>query len=266
MIVLADRFQLTNATDLSFDGIVQGIIDRFTALRAQYDTPNPQAKESQGTTEPHTDQKARVHDETDLNQLREQLIALTENCTLLSEANQGWQQFHASQLENFRHTFGFTQLTDNDLSFDQMQQALRHQLIDLEKQREDLRRQLNEAELAKEPQLKLAQVQRSSPTLLPNPDEVELRQLQQTIDTLTVRCAQLEEDNRAWQQSRQTEIDQFRSKLQEHVVFDEHRSLDQLAQRIVEQLSKQAEHFERALETMNEDRQLGIRCSLSFRR
>jgi predicted PurR-regulated permease PerM len=60
---------------------------------------------------------------------------------------------------------------------------------------------------------------------------------------LTKRCAQLDEANRAWQQYHQTQLDNFRDRLQNSLPIENKLSLDDIAQHIVAHLDHvQNEH------------------------
>jgi len=101
-------------------------------------------------------------------------------------------------------------------------------------------------------------VQSASP--LSNEHEQELQQLRENVTTLTNQCAQLDQANRAWQLFQQTQLDNFRNTIHDYFSIDENLSLEQTAQQIVNQISKEREDFTRqyyALEKVNDDLRSG---------
>ncbi|CAF4111061.1 unnamed protein product, partial [Rotaria sordida] len=74
-------------------------------------------------------------------------------------------------------------------------------------------------------------------------EQNELEQLREAVTFLTVQCAQLDEANRAWQQYQQTQLHVFLSKLHDYLPIEESTSFDEIAQQIVEQISKEREDF-----------------------
>jgi exonuclease VII small subunit len=84
----------------------------------------------------------------------------------------------------------------------------------------------------------------------------ELRELRESVSTLTAQCAQLDEANRAWQQYHGTQLDNFRRKLLDCIPINETSTLEQAAQQIVDQVTKEREDSSerhQALEKANED-------------
>ena len=68
--------------------------------------------------------------------------------------------------------------------------------------------------------------------------EEERRQLQENHATITIKCAQLDEANRAWQLFQQAQLDNFRDKLQNSLPIEDNFSFDQIAQFIVGHLNQ----------------------------
>jgi hypothetical protein len=88
----------------------------------------------------------------------------------------------------------------------------------------------------------------------------ELRQLRDNLAILTSEYAQLNEANRAWQDFHQSQLDNFRKKVQDYIQIDDDFSFDQIAQQIVDQITKEREDFieqYQALEKANNDLQSG---------
>jgi molecular chaperone GrpE (heat shock protein) len=88
----------------------------------------------------------------------------------------------------------------------------------------------------------------------------EVRQLRENFAVLTSQYAQLTEANRAWQEFHQSQLDNFRRKVQECVQISDDFSFDQLAQDIVDQILKERDDFAQlyqALEKANNDLQSG---------
>jgi hypothetical protein len=68
----------------------------------------------------------------------------------------------------------------------------------------------------------------------------EVRQLRTDLVSLTTQCAQLDEANRAWQQFHQNQLEIFRNKLQDWILFDDNSNLEQIAQQVIVQLDQLA--------------------------
>ncbi|CAF4779136.1 unnamed protein product, partial [Rotaria socialis] len=81
-------------------------------------------------------------------------------------------------------------------------------------------------------------------------EDEELGQLRETVALLTAQCTQLDEANRAWQQYLQTQVQDFRSKLQDYLPVNENISLDYVAEQIIEQISKERQAFNEKYETL----------------
>ena len=60
---------------------------------------------------------------------------------------------------------------------------------------------------------------------------------------MSAQCAQLDEANRAWQQYHQTQLDSFKTKLHDYVPVDDNTSFDEVAQEIVDRITKEREDF-----------------------
>ncbi len=71
----------------------------------------------------------------------------------------------------------------------------------------------------------------------------EVQQLRESVATLTAQCSQLDEANRAWRLYQQTQADNFRTKLHDYLPIDENASFDDIAQQIVDQMTKEREDF-----------------------
>ena len=86
----------------------------------------------------------------------------------------------------------------------------------------------------------------------------EVRQLRENLVSLT---SQLDETNRAWQQYQQTQLDILRNQLQNCLSIDyNNTSFDEIAQQIVDQVTKEREDFNdryQTLEKTNIDLRLG---------
>src|SRR5579863_4444060 len=78
----------------------------------------------------------------------------------------------------------------------------------------------------------------------------ELQQLRENVVALTTQCAQLDAANRAWQQYQQTQLDNFKTKLQDYLPDDENTSFDEIAQQIVDQITKEREDFSETYQTL----------------
>lgn len=80
--------------------------------------------------------------------------------------------------------------------------------------------------------------------------EHKTRELHEKIASLTAQYAQLEEANRAWQSYQQTQLDNFKTKLHDHLPIDESSSFDDIAQEIVDQMTKEREEFRERYEEL----------------
>ncbi|CAF4240443.1 unnamed protein product, partial [Rotaria magnacalcarata] len=69
----------------------------------------------------------------------------------------------------------------------------------------------------------------------------DIEELQKTIAHLTSECAQLDEANRTWQIYKQTQLDDFRNKLQDYISMDEHISFDDVIHKIIERIAQDRE-------------------------
>ena len=165
-------------------------------------------------------------------QLQQNLAVLTTQCAQLQTANQAWQEFHQSQLENFRNKLKHNLPIENNFSFDE--------IADYLNKREHLSDSINDTHVTS------SQISAQSTPLLINDHDAELRD---KIDTLTTQCAELDKANRAWEQYQLAQIDQFRNTLKDYLPLEENASFDQAAQLIVDQL--------KALEKTNEELRLG---------
>jgi exonuclease VII small subunit len=76
--------------------------------------------------------------EQELQELRQNVTALTNQCAQLDEANRAWQQYQLIQLDNFRNTIQNYLPIDDDLSLEQAAQQIINQII---KEREDFTEQ-----------------------------------------------------------------------------------------------------------------------------
>jgi exonuclease VII small subunit len=101
-------------------------------------------------------------------------------------------------------------------------------------------------------------VQSASPLI--NEHEQELQQLRESVALLTNQCAQLNEANRAWLQYQQTQLDNFREKIQDYLPMEENSSLEHAAQQIVDQITRERQDYTaqyQALERTNHDLRSG---------
>ncbi|UJR33572.1 hypothetical protein I4U23_021010 [Adineta vaga] len=80
----------------------------------------------------------------------------------------------------------------------------------------------------------------------------ELRELRESFQLLASQCAQLEEANRAWQSYQQNQIDSFRVKLVDYVPIDENKSLDEMAQVIIDSILKERDEFNKKYTELEE--------------
>jgi chromosome segregation ATPase len=180
---------------------------------------------------------------------------LQNQCTQLDEANRAWQQFHQTQLDNFRNKLQNILPIETNFSFDEIAQLIVNYL-NKNSHTESIDRESESSSFNPSKQTPSEEVSvQSTPSLINEHDE-ELRQLRENLTTLTSQCAQFDEANRAWQQYQQTQLDNFRNKLQYYLPLDENIPFDQVAQLIVNQIIKEREEFNQKyqeLEKTNND-------------
>ncbi|CAF4949422.1 unnamed protein product, partial [Rotaria sp. Silwood1] len=290
----------------------------------------------------HTNVMNVEEEGNEIEQLRESVSFLTNQCAQLDEANRAWQQYQAAQLENFRSKVQDYLSFDENASFDIIAQEIVEQISKeredfnekyeaIEKANDKLRsgtsifiidffylrffnvastgnfesiqesymntiNELNEQllvmkdrceELAAEKQFLSIELEKrcveidrehSKQTIEKVPSNIlrqpfkevpihttgvnvederkELEQLRESVTLLTSQCAQLDEANRAWQQYHQTQLNSFRNILHHHLPIDERFTLDQAAEHILHQVTKERENFTQryqALEKVNDD-------------
>jgi len=82
----------------------------------------------------HTSGTSLEQDVEELQQLRENVAALTAQCAQLDEANRAWQLYHQTQLNNFQTKLHDYLLIDENTSFDEIAQQIGDQVT---KERDD---------------------------------------------------------------------------------------------------------------------------------
>jgi uncharacterized phage infection (PIP) family protein YhgE len=82
----------------------------------------------------HTSSAEAEQQAQELQQLRENVVALTAQCEQLNEANRAWQLYQQAQVDNFRNTLHDYLPIDENASFDEFAQQLVDQIV---KERED---------------------------------------------------------------------------------------------------------------------------------
>ncbi|CAF3326714.1 unnamed protein product, partial [Rotaria socialis] len=263
-------------------------------------------------------------EDAELGELRETVALLTAQCTQLDEANRAWQQYHQTQVQDFRSKLQDYLSLDENISLDFAAEQIIKQIS---KERSDFNERYNGLEtlnadlrlgsgtnletikesyvntvdelsqelaviksrceqldadkqrLSDELERRTAEFDRdhsrqniervSSNLLQQSFEEVpihrsvatrtedgEAEKLRETVALLTTQCAQLDEANRAWQQYHQTQLDTFKTTLQEHLPLNDTFTLDQAAQQILNQIISERQDFNQqyqALEKQNED-------------
>ncbi|CAM4859045.1 unnamed protein product [Rotaria socialis] len=250
----------------------------------------------------HTSSMNVEGDISECQQLRETVASLTAQCAQLDEANQAWQMYHHTQLQEFRNKLQDYLSVDDNVSFDIVAQ----QIIDrISSEREDcnnkyqalvnkfdsLRSDMTvpavqqsemntvngfneELSVIKEVDQKLyaekqplmdqiesfsthtepkQDIEQVSLNILKEPREQvsihtssvdareDIEELQKRIAHLTSECAQLDEANRTWQRYEQTQLDNFRNRLQDYISIDEHISFDDVIHKIIEKIVQDRE-------------------------
>ncbi|CAM4851078.1 unnamed protein product, partial [Rotaria magnacalcarata] len=202
-------------------------------------------------------------DNEELLQLRENFAILTSQYAQLSESNRAWQEFHQSQVNDFRTKIQDCIQIDGDLSFDAIVQKLvneitaereysneRYQALErvyndlqsesVQNKQEHLLLKEQFEQVLRDKQSLMGQIENES--IMNNHErdtqtiellntklkeqQSEISQLQQNLDSLT---AQLDETNHSRQQSEQTQLCSLKSILPHSTKM----SLDELTQEII---------------------------------
>ncbi|CAF1066100.1 unnamed protein product [Adineta ricciae] len=139
---------------------------------------------------------------------------------------------------------------------------LNRELFSVKEQCEQLnmeKRDLNQ-QLQKHEQEKVAP--KSTPATLPyevpihsttsyvTEETEEIRELRKNFAELTSQYAVLNEANRAWQDYHQTQLNDFRAKVQDHFQIDSDASYDDIAQLIVDQITTEREQFNKQYQSL----------------
>lgn len=74
-------------------------------------------------------------------------------------------------------------------------------------------------------------------------DNEELKQLREKLAQVNSQIAELGETARTSQESHQSQLDNFRNKLKEYVEFDDDFPLNEMADRIADQITQEREAF-----------------------
>ncbi|CAF1445601.1 unnamed protein product, partial [Rotaria sp. Silwood1] len=221
--------------------------------------------------------------EQELQQLRENVASLTNQCVQLNEANQAWLQYQQTQFDTFRNTLHPYLPIDETFTLDQAAQQILHQIIEerqdftqryqaLEKVNDDLRLesatnldtikqsytdtidelnkkllsmkeqygQTNKLESTTLLQEAFEKTPMKSDETIDQQETEEIRQLRENLISLT---SQLDETKRTSQQYKQTQLDILRNQLQNCLSIDSNISFDDIAQQIVDQVTKEREDF-----------------------
>ncbi|CAF4270640.1 unnamed protein product, partial [Rotaria magnacalcarata] len=207
-------------------------------------------------------------DNEELLQLRENFAILTSQYAQLSESNRAWQEFHQSQVNDFRTKIQDCIQIDGDLSFDAIVQKLvneitaereysneRYQALErvyndlqsesVQNKQEHLLLKEQFEQVLRDKQSLMGQIENES--IMNNHErdtqtiellntklmeqQSEISQLQQNLDSLT---AQLDETNHSRQQSEQTQLCSLKSILPHSTKM----SLDELTQEIISYVNR----------------------------
>jgi hypothetical protein len=234
--------------------------------------------------------------EQELQQLRDNLALLTSQCAQLDQANHAWQLYQQTQFETFKNTIQHYLPIDETSSLDQAAQQIIDQIIkerqdftqqyhSLEKINDDLRtesstnletikqsyvntiNELNQELLVMKEKSEqtndfassslltqpFAEIPISSAGSIDQQEAEEIEELRKAFVSLT---AQLDETNRAWQEYQQTQVDILRNQLQSCLSIDYNTSFDDIAQQIVNQVTKEREDFSQryqAIQKLNDE-------------
>ncbi|CAF5064120.1 unnamed protein product, partial [Rotaria magnacalcarata] len=207
-------------------------------------------------------------DNEELLKLRENFAILTSQYAQLSESNRAWQEFHQSQVNDFRTKIQDCIQIDGDLSFDAIVQKLvneitaereysneRYQALErvyndlqsesVQNKQEHLLLKEQFEQVLRDKQSLMGQIENES--IMNNHErdtqtiellntklmeqQSEISQLQQNLDSLT---AQLDETNHSRQQSEQTQLCSLKSILPHSTKM----SLDELTQEIISYVNR----------------------------
>ncbi|CAF4435006.1 unnamed protein product, partial [Adineta steineri] len=81
----------------------------------------------------------------------------------------------------------------------------------------------------------------STESLTDDVNKKENEELRESVVRLTEQCARLNEANCAWKEYQETQSENLRSKLSEHLPIDKTISFDDIAQQIIDQIMKERE-------------------------
>ncbi|CAF1375878.1 unnamed protein product, partial [Rotaria sordida] len=219
----------------------------------------------------------------ELQQLRDNVTLLTNQCAQLDEANRAWQQYQQTQLDTFKNIFQHYLPIDETFTLNQAAQQILHQITKeredfneryqtLEKLNDDLRLEsatnletikesyintvdeLNKELLCMKEQYEQTNKLESSSLIRhafedtplkssETIDQQEVEEIQQLRENLISLTAQLDETKETWQQYQQTQFDILRNQLQDCLSIDSNITFDEIAQQIVDQVTKEREDF-----------------------
>ncbi|CAF1445487.1 unnamed protein product, partial [Rotaria sordida] len=221
--------------------------------------------------------------EQELQQLRDNVTLLTNQCAQLDEANRAWQQYQQTQLDTFKNIFQHYLPIDETFTLNQAAQQILQQITKekedfneryqtLEKLNDDLRLEsatnletikesyintideLNKELLCMKEQYEQTNKLESSSLIRhafedtplkssETVDQQEVEEIQQLRENLISLTAQLDETKQTWQQYQQTQFDILRNQLQDCLSIDSNITFDEIAQQIVDQVTKEREDF-----------------------
>ncbi|CAF3364647.1 unnamed protein product, partial [Rotaria sp. Silwood2] len=211
------RNQLQNClsldSNISFDEIAQEIVDQITKEREDFNEKyQVLEKENDNLRSELTNNMESIRESyvNTVNELNQELLIMKKQCEQFDAEN----QLLTNELEK----------QSVEIDRDQPKQTIEKVSVDILRQPfEQVRIHTNGMNVEEEGN--------------------ELVQLRENITFLTTQCAQLDEANRAWQLYQEAQLQNFRSKLNDYLSFDENASFDIIAQQIVEQISKEREDF-----------------------
>ena len=171
-----------------------------------------------------------------------------DNEVLKQEQNEYQQKNESLTHENFNLSQRLNELETLSLSFAPQHGNLSPSLVD--SAQTTTQKQASATLVDDVPIHTVTPLQSASSLNVPSEREEEVQRLRDDLVRLTEQHAQLEEANRAWHQYHQTQLEIFRHQLKDWIPFDEHTSLEQMAQNIVNQFDQLATSYET-------DKQLG---------
>ena len=262
------RAYLPSDEDLTFEQVIQAIGAHLVEqqehgndhqlldlTKDELELLKQQLAESQNNEQLLHQKIGKLHEESHTleQQLEEQrfsIDSLKNTLELMSNENEVLKQEHSEYHEKNEsladENFNLTQRV-NELEASSLSSAPQHETLSsslVEPSQHNAPRQAHGGHFDDVPIHTIAPLRSASSLNFPSEGE-ETQRLREDLARLAEQHAQLEEANRAWNLYHQSQLEIFRQQLKDWIPFDEHTSLEQIAQNIVTQLDQLASSQER---------------------